>query len=368
MNILWLDDDAPSTPFNIGRVSIRTAGSCKEAAEMLSGDELPDWIIVDLIVPQGGWGKVNSKLPGLDFIKFVSSQYREKIQIAAFSMIMPTAIVSQILAAGAARCYAKSGHPLTEVIEDLRRDETERKFKPRHDLNTAQTTEYGDLLQNELKKIIEELLDRLSLSTRAITAQEIAELHKAKLALENDEEKRLRSYQTLEALKDYAETDSDHLTQFQPEELKQLRNTVELIINHKRAHQIFDVFLSYNSADAEEVEMIATALKANAILPWFDKWEIKPGARWQRELGKQIENIRCAAVFIGGGGVGPWHEQEIEALLVEFVRRKCPVIPVLLSSAGLTPSLPVFLRGTTRVDFRKPNPDNIQRLLWAIIG
>jgi CheY-like chemotaxis protein len=368
MNILWLDDDAPSTPFNIGRVSIQTAGSCKEAAEMLSGDALPDWVIVDLIVPQGGWEKGGSEFPGLDFIKFVSSQYHEQIQIAAFSIVMPPEMASQIHAVGAAKCYAKSSHSLTSIIEDLRRDEAERKLKPGHDLNPAQTTAYGDLLQNELKKIIEELLDRLSLSTRAITAREIAELHKAKLALENDEEKRLRSYQTLEALKDYAETDSDHPAKFQPEELRQLRNTVELIINHKRAHQIFDVFLSYNSADAEEVEMVATALKANAILPWFDKWEIKPGARWPKELGEQIENIRCAAVFIGGSGVGPWHEQEIEALLVEFVRRKCPVIPVLLSSAGLTPSLPVFLRGATRVDFRKPNPDNIQRLLWAIIG
>ena len=116
------------------------------------------------------------------------------------------------------------------------------------------------------------------------------------------------------------------------------------------------------------MEAIAVELQDNAILPWFDKWQIRPGARWQKELERQIENIRSASVFLGRNGIGPWQELEIEAFLLEFTRRKCPVIPVLLPSAESAPILPVFLRGVHWVDLRKPNSDNLHRLIWATIS
>ena len=39
-------------------------------------------------------------------------------------------------------------------------------------------------------------------------------------------------------------------------------------------------------------------------------------------------------------GLGPWQNQQIQALLSQFVKRKCLVIPVILSSAKITPDLP----------------------------
>ena len=367
MKILWLDDDALES-FNIGPLSIQTAKTCKEAAEYLSQDALPDWIIIDILVPQGGWGEALTEFPGLEFIKFVSSQYREKIRIAAYSIIMSDGMVEKLKAAGAAKCYAKSSKSFMSVIEDLRKSDTERGVKSAPNPGNESRVPYVVSFQDELKQIIGKLIDKLSLSTRAITEQEIADLHRAKLAIENDEEKRMRSYQTLKGLKGDVGTEELNTIQTQQDDSEQLRKTVELIIEHKRARRIFDVFLSYNSADAKEAEAIALALKTNAILPWFDQWEMKAGDRWQEELAKQIENIGCAVVLIGGSGVGPWHGREIEAFLIELTKRECPVIPVLLSSAGSTPTLPVFLRGTTWVDFRKGDQDNLQRLIEAIIG
>ena len=95
---------------------------------------------------------------------------------------------------------------------------------------------------------------------------------------------------------------------------------------------------------------------------------MRPGLPWQRVLEEQIENIKCAAVFVGKKGIGPWQQAELDAFLREFASRKCPVIPVLLSNAPKKPRLPVFLKGMTWVDFRKTEPDPFGQLIWGITG
>jgi hypothetical protein len=120
--------------------------------------------------------------------------------------------------------------------------------------------------------------------------------------------------------------------------------------------QQFDVFLCHNSEDKPTVIEIAQQLQQNGLKPWLDVWELRPGSIWQFVLEQQIENIGAAAVFVGQQGLGPWQEQEIYAFLQEFMRRKCPVIPVLLSDAPQQPRLPIFLRSCHWVDFRQAEP------------
>jgi WD40 repeat protein len=145
--------------------------------------------------------------------------------------------------------------------------------------------------------------------------------------------------------------------------------TAALVLHGKKATNDFDVFLSYNRGDKVEVIKIGERLKERGILPWLDEWELQPGKPWQRVLEEQIENIKSAAVFIGRRGVGPWHRQELEAFLREFVRRGCPVIPVLLPNSSLQEEkLPLFLRGMSWVDFRDQESDPLEDLIWGITG
>ena len=130
----------------------------------------------------------------------------------------------------------------------------------------------------------------------------------------------------------------------------------------------FDVFLCHNSQDKPEVKDIAETLKQQGLRPWLDEWQLQPGLPWQRELEKQIQNIKSAAVFVGGSGIGPWQQMEIEAYLRRFVKQGCPVIPVLLPNAPNQPDLPLFLEGMTWVDFRRLSPKPIERLIWGITG
>jgi TIR domain len=158
-------------------------------------------------------------------------------------------------------------------------------------------------------------------------------------------------------------------TTLPPLEIK--NKVMETTVQNAASHQPdddFDVFLCYNKVDRPEVRKIGERLKAEGIKPWLDEWELRPGLPWQRALEKQIEHIKSAAVFVGKDSVGPWEQMELEAFLREFVKRGCPVIPVLMANAPAAPQLPLFLQGMTWVDFRKSVPDPMFQFIWGITG
>ena len=137
----------------------------------------------------------------------------------------------------------------------------------------------------------------------------------------------------------------------------------------------FDVFLCHNSKDKDAVVDIAFELQERGLVPWLDEWALPPGVPWLPLLEEQIGQIKSAAVFVGADGLGPWQEIEIQTLLRQFVRRQCPVIPVMLTVAPQQPELPLFLSGMTWVDFRQPKTPSrrpkmtpLDRLIWGITG
>ena len=130
----------------------------------------------------------------------------------------------------------------------------------------------------------------------------------------------------------------------------------------------YDVFLCHNSKDKPQVMAVGKRLKEHAILPWLDEWELRPGQPWQPALEKQIKEIKAAAVFVGPDGFGPWQDMEQQAFLRQFVKRQCPVIPVILPGCTNPPELPTFLEAMMWVDFRRLEPDPLEQLLWGITG
>ena len=130
----------------------------------------------------------------------------------------------------------------------------------------------------------------------------------------------------------------------------------------------YDVFLCHNAEDKPVVKDIARKLKDKGHRPWLDEWELRPGLPWQPELEKKIKDIEAVAVFVGANGVGPWQQKEIDAYLRQFIKRGCPVIPVILPDCKVTPELPVFLEGNTWVDFRIGWDRALERLIWGSRG
>lgn len=130
----------------------------------------------------------------------------------------------------------------------------------------------------------------------------------------------------------------------------------------------FDVFMCHNSQDKDAVRHMNSRLLKSGVTTWLDEEQLPPGRLWQELLEEQIESIRTAAVFVGNSGLGPWQNIEIRAFLQEFVRRRCPIIPVILPDCSIVPALPLFLTQLTWVDFRKSTPDPYKNLLWGITG
>lgn len=126
----------------------------------------------------------------------------------------------------------------------------------------------------------------------------------------------------------------------------------------------FDVFICYSSADLATVKDIVMHLKEHGIRPWFDKWELIPGRLFQTALEEQIKTMKTAAVFVSDKGLGPWHRMEMQAALLEFAERDCPVIPVLLPGTTQRPELPRFLKIINWVDFNEP--DALEQLIRGI--
>ncbi len=140
------------------------------------------------------------------------------------------------------------------------------------------------------------------------------------------------------------------------------------LVENKPITDRFDVFLCHNSEDKSEVKKIGSQLKENGLRPWLDIWELRPGIPWQPLLEQHIDKIDAAVVFLGPSGIGPWQQMELDAYLRQFVKRSCPVIPVILPGVSKVPNLPVFLDALTRVDFRQNEPDPLERLIWGITG
>ena len=131
----------------------------------------------------------------------------------------------------------------------------------------------------------------------------------------------------------------------------------------------FDVFLSHNSQDKPAVRELAKALGERGLMVWLDEEQLQPGLNWQPGLEKGIRQSGSAAVLIGGDGLGPWQDAEMQALLNLAVKEDRPVIPVLLPSAPEKPELPLFLQSRTWVDLRPNlNQHNLGRLVWGITG
>ncbi len=131
----------------------------------------------------------------------------------------------------------------------------------------------------------------------------------------------------------------------------------------------FDVFLSHNGRDKDDVRPVARAIEERGLTPWLDEEQLVPGRPWQEGLEEILRTVRSSAVFVGKSGLGPWEIPEMRASLSECVRRGMPVIPVLLPGAGDQPVLPLFLTQYTWVDLRAGlSEPALDRLEWGITG
>jgi hypothetical protein len=125
LTVLWLDDDSPGAVPGFEGVTFVTAQSCSQAESLLeSGRVNPDWVIVDLSVPQGRWcpaqGAEYVQLPGLAYIGHLKETHGSRLGILAYSAVMPSQMREMALTAGAVAAYGKFQISLADLIGRVR--------------------------------------------------------------------------------------------------------------------------------------------------------------------------------------------------------------------------------------------------------
>lgn len=116
-------------------------------------------------------------------------------------------------------------------------------------------------------------------------------------------------------------------------------------------------------------------LQSEGFNCWFDKWSLIPGNPWDEAIEEALNDCEVCVVFFGPNGLGPWHREEMRTAIRRRVNernRHFRVLPVILPGAlRLAEShLPVFLQGTTWVEFRQSldEADAFARLCCGIRG
>jgi hypothetical protein len=135
----------------------------------------------------------------------------------------------------------------------------------------------------------------------------------------------------------------------------------------------YDAFLSYNRAEAPEVEYVARALERAELHVFLDRWRLTPGLPWQDEIERALDRSAACVVFIGPHGPSPWSHSEMRAALeLRAKHRVLRIIPVLLPGvdARVLDALSVFLKEFTWVDLRGGTDDavGLSQLKAAIAG
>ena len=118
MKVLWLDDDTrPGLTRRMGDFEIRCVQTCAEADSALKTAR-PDVLIVDLVVPQGGWGKGLLNTPGLDFMSYVSSS-NDRPKIVAYAFGLKKTTRDAVRRSGADAAFDKLHTSFSDVLQTL---------------------------------------------------------------------------------------------------------------------------------------------------------------------------------------------------------------------------------------------------------
>jgi hypothetical protein len=130
----------------------------------------------------------------------------------------------------------------------------------------------------------------------------------------------------------------------------------------------FDVFFSYNREDELAVKKIELDLRWKGIHSWLDTTRLEAGDRFWDKIVHASTVAKCAAVFLGPNGPGPYQrEREIPVLLGLLVSKGLKVIPVLLEGARPIPNWPDSLMNELHwINFGEPESHPLEALVNTI--
>ncbi len=207
MHILWVDDDSPPNPKSLGNIRVASVQTCAQAERWLSSSEiLPDWILVDPIIPQDGWGEGLIPIPGLAYVSHLHERYGDKVGLAVYGLALTERKREAALRAGASAVFEKTKYSLIDVIQSLK--------TLRGEISTVEAGPAQSIAEatGYARRFVERARELPFEFSGPPSKEDLRAIHSAKLLLEEDPETRYRSHQVILAL-DSTDGPSSGLTQ-----------------------------------------------------------------------------------------------------------------------------------------------------------
>lgn len=124
-SVLRLDDDTRATTETVSGVEVTCVQTCQGAVNFLTRTT-PSYIIVDLVVPQGGWRNEEVLgLPGLAFAEHVlATRGADSPDVVIYSVCVSDTLRTVARDIGVTAVYDKRSVSLSELLERLAREST----------------------------------------------------------------------------------------------------------------------------------------------------------------------------------------------------------------------------------------------------
>jgi len=132
----------------------------------------------------------------------------------------------------------------------------------------------------------------------------------------------------------------------------------------------FDVYISYNSEDKSEINVISKLLTQRGVKVWLNEEQIPPGASFRDALQRGTSQTRAVAIFIGVHGIGEWQGEELHAFHTGYnIPSGMHVIPVLLPGVNDIRDDITLLKTLKWVKFNSlDDTEALNQLIWGITG
>jgi DNA-binding NarL/FixJ family response regulator len=120
LEIVWVDDDSPRNARTVENATVHTAQSVAGAEQKIKTLQRdPDWIIVDVVLPQAGWhGDRFYVAPGIEYVRHLAEK-RCSSRIAVYSIALTPDRERQAIEAGAVAAFDKHAMGLGDVVRKL---------------------------------------------------------------------------------------------------------------------------------------------------------------------------------------------------------------------------------------------------------
>ena len=128
LRLLWVDDDTPrlsgARVDGVEGVEVTSAQTCADAERHLKRAPLPDYVVVDLVLPQGGWrGDRFFEMPGIPLTRQITTPTEDRPKppkVVVFSIALTEEAEERARQAGATKVYDKMTTSFPQLVSELK--------------------------------------------------------------------------------------------------------------------------------------------------------------------------------------------------------------------------------------------------------